>query len=123
MRCPDIRFIWSHAGGTAPFLAGRIDRSSRNAKDRERRLPNGAMHEMKKFYYDTAGAANAGAMASLLKLVTSANILFGTDFPPGGTSLDVAKALSELGLGLTEADMRAIDRDNAVRLLPRLASS
>ena len=52
------------------------------------------MHEMKKFYYDTAGAANAGAMASLLKLVTSANILFGTDFPPGGTSLEVAKALA-----------------------------
>ena len=81
------------------------------------------MHEMKKFYYDTAGAANAGAMASLLKLVTSANIMFGTDFPPGGTSLEVAKALAELGLGFTEADMRAIDRDNAVRLLPRLAAS
>jgi predicted TIM-barrel fold metal-dependent hydrolase len=123
VRCPDIRFIWSHAGGTAPFLAGRIDGSSRKAKDRERRLPKGAMHEMKKFYYDTAGAANPGAMASLLKLVTSANILFGTDFPPGGTSLEVAKALSELGVGFTEADMRAIDRDNAVRLLPRLAAS
>src|SRR5262252_10202080 len=123
VRCPDIRFIWSHGGGTAPFLAGRIDRSSRNAKEREKRLPNGAMHEMKKFYYDTAGAANPGAMASLLKLVTPANILFGTDFPPGGTSLDVAKALAELGLGLTDADLRAIDRDNAVRLLPRLAAS
>src|SRR5262245_2774206 len=123
VRCPDIRFIWSHAGGTAPFLAGRIDRSSRKAKERERRLPNGAMHEMKKFYYDTAGAANPGAMASLLKLVTSANVLFGTDFPPGGNSLAVVKALSELGLGLTEDDMRAIDRDNAVRLLPRLAAS
>jgi 6-methylsalicylate decarboxylase len=123
VRFPDIRYIWSHAGGTAPFLAGRIDGSSRNVKDREQRLPNGAMHEMRKFYYDTAGAANAGAMASLIKLVTSANILFGTDFPPGGTSVAVAKALAELGLGFTEADMRAIDRDNAVRLLPRLAAS
>ena len=62
-------------------------------------------------------------MASLLKLVTPANVLFGTDFPPGGTSRDVAKALAELGIGLTDADMRAIDRDNAVRLLPRLAAS
>ena len=123
VRFPDIRYIWSHGGGTAPFLAGRIDRSSRNAKEREQRLPNGAMHEMKKFYYDTAGAANPGAMASLLKLVTPANVLFGTDFPPGGTSRDVAKALAELGLGLTDADLRAIDRDNAVRLLPRLAAS
>ena len=41
VRCPDIRFIWSHAGGTAPFLAGRIDRSSRKAKDRERAASEG----------------------------------------------------------------------------------
>ena len=120
-RFPDIRFIWSHAGGTAPFLAGRIDRASRNAKEHETRMPNGAMAEMRKFYYDTAGAANAGAIASLLKLVTSANIMFGTDFPPGGSSLEVAHALAELGFG--EADLRAIDRDNAVRLLPRLKAS
>jgi hypothetical protein len=51
------------------------------------------MHEMKKFYYDTAGTANPGAMASLLKLVTPANVLFGTDFPPGGTSRDVPRRL------------------------------
>jgi predicted TIM-barrel fold metal-dependent hydrolase len=119
-RYPDIHFIWSHAGGTAPFLAGRINRGSRNLKDK---MPQGAMHEMKRFYYDTAGAANPGAIASLLKLVTSDHIMFGTDFPPGGTSAQVAKALAELGLGLTEADMRNIDRENAVRLLPRLQAS
>jgi predicted TIM-barrel fold metal-dependent hydrolase len=116
-RFPDIRFIWSHAGGTAPFLAGRIDGASRNAKDR---LPNGFMHELKKFHYDLAGAANAGAIASLLQLVTTSQVLFGTDFPPGGTSLDIARTLSELRL-FSESDLRAIERDNAVRLLPRLA--
>ena len=114
-RFPDIRFIWSHAGGTAPFLAGRIDGASAGAKDR---LPNGFMSELKKFYYDLAGAANPGAVASLLKLVTTQQILFGTDFPPGGTGLDVANALVKLGV-FSESDLRAVDRENAVRLLPR----
>jgi predicted TIM-barrel fold metal-dependent hydrolase len=90
---PDIRFIWSHAGGTAPFLAGRIDGASRGAKDR---LPNGFLYEAKRFYYDLAGAANAGAVASLLQLVSSSQILFGTDFPPGGASADVARAIAEI---------------------------
>jgi predicted TIM-barrel fold metal-dependent hydrolase len=119
-RYTDIRFIWSHAGGTAPFLAGRIDGVSRRLKDK---MPEGAIHEMKKFYYDTAGAANSGAIASLLQLVASDHIMFGTDFPPGGSSAQVAKQLAELGLNLTEADMRAIDRDNAVQLFPRLRAS
>jgi 6-methylsalicylate decarboxylase len=117
-RFPDIRFIWSHAGGTVPFLAGRIDGASRGAKDR---LPNGFVHELKRFYYDLAGAANAGAIASLLQLVTTAQVLFGTDFPPGGASADVARTLAALRM-FSEADLRAIDRDNAVRLLPRLGT-
>lgn len=116
-RYPGIRFIWSHAGGSAPFLAGRIDGASRNAKDR---MPNGFLAEATKFYYDTAGAANKGAVASLLQLVTPSQILFGTDFPPGGTSSDVARQLVELGMFDPNA-LRAIDRENAVRLLPRFA--
>ena len=112
---PDIRFIWSHAGGTAPFLAGRIDGGSRNAKDR---MSNGFLYEARRYFYDVAGAANAGALASLLQLVSTSQVLFGTDFPPGGSSVDVAQALAGLKL-LSEADLRAIDRDNAVRLFPR----
>ena len=115
VRFPDIRFIWSHAGGTAPFLAGRIEGAANGAKDA---LPQGFAHELKRFYYDLAGAANRGAVSSLLQLVPAAQILFGTDFPPGGTSASVAKSLSEMGL-LSDIDLRAIERENAIRLLPR----
>jgi predicted TIM-barrel fold metal-dependent hydrolase len=118
-RFPNIRWIWSHAGGTMPFLAGRIDGASGNFKTQ---LPNGLIPELKKFYYDLAGAANAGAIASLQKLVNSDKILFGTDFPPGGSSASVVGALRDLRM-FTENDLRAIERDNAVRLLPHLKST
>jgi 6-methylsalicylate decarboxylase len=80
------------------------------------------MAEAKKFFYDTAGAANRGALASLLQLVTPSHILFGTDFPPGGSSREVARLLAELKMFDASA-MRAIDRENAVGLLPRLKAS
>jgi len=115
----NIRFIWSHAGGSLPFLAGRINRASRNAKDR---LPNGFLHEASQFHYDTAGAANRGAMVSLLELVKLDHVMFGTDFPPGGTIQDMADALRSLRL-FDESDLRAIERDNAARLIPRLKNS
>jgi len=114
-RFPNIRFIWSHAGGTVPFLAGRIDGASNGAKDR---MPRGFIYELKRFYYDLAGAANKGAIASLLQLVTPTQVLFGTDFPPGANSLDVVKALAEIGM-FNAADLRAVERDNAVKLFPR----
>jgi predicted TIM-barrel fold metal-dependent hydrolase len=75
--------------------------------------------ELKKFYYDLAGAANAGAVASLQKLVNSDKILFGTDFPPGGSMLENAQAIRELKM-FSEADLKMIDRDNVMKLLPRL---
>ncbi len=113
---PNIRFIWSHAGGSLPFLAGRIEGASRRAQDR---LPNGFLHQASRFYYDTAGAANRGAMVSLLELVRTDHVMFGTDFPPGGTIQGMADALRSLEL-FNESDLRAIERGNAVPLIPRL---
>jgi predicted TIM-barrel fold metal-dependent hydrolase len=116
---PNIRFIWSHAGGSLPFLAGRIDRAAGTATDR---LPDGFLHQAAQFYYDTAGAANRGALVSLLELVGTDHVVFGTDFPPGGTIRGTADALRSLDL-FDERALRAIDRDNAVRLIPRLENS
>lgn len=116
-RFRDIRFIWSHAGGTMPFLAGRIARADRTLKDRAQRLPDGFLAEVKRFYYDVAGAANAGAVASLMKLVTFEQVLFGTDFPAAEPSAEVVSELAQLGF--SEAELRAMGRENALRLLPR----
>jgi predicted TIM-barrel fold metal-dependent hydrolase len=119
VRYPDIRFIWSHAGGTAPFLAGRIEHSVPRLKDHATRLPNGAIHEMKRFFYDVAGAANAGALTSLMQLVAADKVLFGTDYP-SGTSIDVLAGLATMSF--SQAELAAIDRGNAIKLLPRLAA-
>ena len=116
-RYPDIRFVWSHGGGTVPFLAGRIEGSARNAADR---LPKGFAAEAKRFFYDLAGATNPGVVSSLLQLVSASQVLFGTDFPPGGSSSSYVTQFAEMRGLLSAADLRAIDRENAVRLIPRL---
>jgi predicted TIM-barrel fold metal-dependent hydrolase len=113
-RFPDIRFIWSHGGGTVPFITSRL------AGVGQQLLPKGVMYELQKFYYDTAQAFNPYTMPSFKKMVPPSHILFGTDYPlGGGTAAIVAKGLADNG-GFSSSEMRAIDRDNALELLPRL---
>ncbi len=118
VRFPNIRWIWSHGGGTLPFLAARIAGAAANRKEE---LPNGLLPELKKFYYDLAGATNIGVISSLKQLVGPDHILFGTDFPPGGRILETAQTLHSLN-AFTAPELQLIERDNAVRLLPRLGA-
>jgi predicted TIM-barrel fold metal-dependent hydrolase len=60
-----------------------------------------------------------GVVASLKESLSSDKILFGTDFPSGSRMLETAQTIRELKM-FTEADLKVIDRDNAVRLMPRL---
>jgi len=116
-RCPDIRYIFSHAGGTLPALTGRIIQLTGTRKEFAQRLPNGPLAELKKFYYDTANASNQWALAPLLKLVSVSQVVLGTDFPFRSPEANV-KDLIELGF--SASDLKAIHRDNALALLPRL---
>jgi len=107
----DIRFIFSHGGGTIPFIAGRLEETTRG------RVPGGVEPTLRTLYYDTASAANGPAMAALMKLVPISQILFGSDYPFVQTAAGVA-GLAKIGLSKSQA--HAIDRGNAERLLPRL---
>jgi len=115
-RNPDIRFIFCHAGGTVPMLAGRagvtgVDRMH------AAQLPNGLDHELKRLHYDVALAANRPALAALFAYVPASQVLLGSDFPFGTAGHGIA-GLAEFGLA--PGDLAAIHRGNAERLLPRL---
>jgi predicted TIM-barrel fold metal-dependent hydrolase len=115
-RYPNIRLIFSHAGGTMPFLIERLV-SLAKTPQYSKQLPNGYLAEATKFYYDTAQAANPAAMSALRKVVPISQIVFGTDYP-FRTSIDHVKGLKECGI-FSAQDLRAIERENALKLLPR----
>jgi predicted TIM-barrel fold metal-dependent hydrolase len=117
-RFKDIRWIFSHAGGTAPFLAERLIRFADTEKGMAAQVPDGVLNYLQRFYYDTAQAAHPWALASLMRLVAISQVLFGTDFP-WRTAAETAQGLKDFGF--SEADLRAIDCANAERLLPRWA--
>ena len=117
-RCRDIRFIFSHAGGTIPFLAERIARLEVRPEFRES-VPDGVIFELKRLFFDTALSANPLAFSALLKLVASEQVLFGSDYPfaPETTMAATVKGLANLGLA--PEVLHAIERGNALRLLKR----
>ena len=113
---PDIRWIFSHSGGVTPFLLSRFQREEVE-KDRKAQLPRGLMHELRKFYYDTAQGHHEGALKALLAIIPTSQVLYGTDYPfwdGRKVSDDLAKS------GFSAAERMAIDRENAIRLFPRL---
>lgn len=119
-RFPRIRFIFSHAGGTLFFSTFRFLRQYRNAKPETKALmPDGLIPALNKFHYDTANTANIYAMGSFKTVISTSQLMFGTDFPFGDAAADVA-GLRECGF--SEAELRAIEYENAQRLLPRLKS-
>ncbi len=115
-RYPDVRMIFSHAGGTMPFLSERFVTLAKSPEFAQR-LPQGFLAETNKFYYDTAQSTSPAAIAALLRVVPVSQIVFGTDYP-FGIAAPTAQELKECGL-LKPKDLRAIDRENALRLLPK----
>jgi predicted TIM-barrel fold metal-dependent hydrolase len=116
----DIRWIFSHAGGTMPMLLDRFVRNAFLDPNAKPTVPDGTLAELKRFYYDTAQTANKPAMLALSAIVPTSQIVFGTDFPYR-TSIDHVTALRDCGV-FSEAQLADIERGNALKLLPRLAA-
>ena len=114
-RYPDITWIFSHGGGVLPMLCERFVRAGKLPQNAPH-VPNGVMHELLRFYYDVAQIAHTPGLAALTKMVPISQILWGTDFP-FRFGWEYLKGLGEFGF--SDADLRKIERDNALKLLPR----
>ena len=119
-RCPDIKFILPHAGGTLPFLVQRIVGNNRlvlSGMDLA-----AALAEMRRFYCDTAGSANVHAIPALRQLIPVTQILFGSDYPfTPEPAVERFVAFLETSALFNAEDRVAIARANATKLFPRLA--
>jgi predicted TIM-barrel fold metal-dependent hydrolase len=120
-RCPNLRLIVPHAGGTLPFLAARITGASRRLPGADGRDQGGAEVYLRRLYYDLAGSTTPYSLASLLQLVDASRILYGSDWPwtPERGVRDLAEAFERNHL-LGADDRARIGHGNALQLFPRL---
>ena len=123
-RYPGVSFILSHAGGTTPFLAWRwslLDLHPTMGEAFRARAPKGFLAYLREsFHYDTALSANPFALRSLRELVGCDRILFGSDFPFAPEIVTQVSIEGLRGFGFEAAELRRIERDNALGLLPGL---
>jgi 6-methylsalicylate decarboxylase len=117
-RYRDIKWLFSHAGGTIPVMAGRIDAFYGARPNLKEFAPEGIKGELKRLYYDTANATSAPTIAALMNLVPISQITFGSDYPY--FPLDQISNLQQIGL--TQEQLQDIGSSNAMRLIPNLKS-
>jgi len=116
-RYRDIKWMFSHGGGAVPYLAGRIQNQSRAVKNLAEVAPNGVDAELRRLYYETANAAYAPTLAALTRFAPITNILYGSDLP----YLSEEQNLEGIrAFGFSKKALAAVERGNAMRLMPRL---
>lgn len=126
-----IRFILAHAGGFVPYIAHRVLLTTLRdepkwklaglALDRERAVEH-RMRMFHRFWFDVALSSTPAAFPSLLAVADPTKILFGTDFPFAPAPAVRYMREEYESLDLTPGLRAGIDRTNALRLFPRLAT-
>ncbi len=124
-RCPDIRFIASHGGGTLPLIQPRLAvlmpwKRKEDPEAGARRVN----HAIDSLYFDTAIVSYPASLAALQAIHSTSKMLTGYDlpfFPPDKikVSLDNLHAFA----GYSDDDRRMILSGNAEALLPRIAKA
>jgi predicted TIM-barrel fold metal-dependent hydrolase len=122
-RTPNVKYIFSHAGGSTPYLAARfaiIDEMGFIAGGEQRGT---AADMFRRVYWDTALAASDPVFRMLRDVAGIDQVLFGTDFPYLRRDLAVnAKRRILESSELNHLEKDAILGGNAALLFPRLHS-
>jgi predicted TIM-barrel fold metal-dependent hydrolase len=116
-RASNVKYIFSHAGGSIPYLAARLA-----IIDEIAFIPGGeqrgsAADILRRMYWDTAAAVSDPIFRLLRDVGRIDHVLYGTDFPYMRRDLAMHSRQRILkSPGLNEAEKRAILAGNALNL-------
>src|SRR5882724_6201051 len=122
-RTPSIKYVFSHAGGTAPYLAGRW-----GIVDEMNVIPGGeergpVADTLRRLYWDTALSYRDPILRMLRDVVGLEQVLFGSDFPYIRRDLGVnCVQRLEQTPELTADERTRVMSGTAVKLFPRLGA-
>lgn len=122
-RYKKIRFIFAHAGGAAPYLAGRWSLGELDRRPGlNRNIQDGVIPTLRRLYYETSLSAFPYALRGLQELADPTHLLFGSDYFIASEAI-LARTVAGLRSynGFDKAALKRVGRDNALALFPRLA--
>jgi predicted TIM-barrel fold metal-dependent hydrolase len=76
---------------------------------------------LKRFWYDNALSPTAETFACLSGVAKPEQIVFGSDWPFANADVIAQAVRTYEGVGMSQEQRKAIDRDNALSLFPRFA--
>ena len=119
-RHPRIRWIFSHLGGTIPFMLPRLDNYYRQFPECRERAPRLPSEYIKGLLFDTA-TSHRPAVRCAVDTLGLGRLVFGSDYPhvPGGVepflhALDATGASAEEMVELTRGRASALLEGRAV---------
>jgi aminocarboxymuconate-semialdehyde decarboxylase len=121
-RTPDVTYIFAHAGGTVPYLAGRFA-----IIDQMHVIPGAearatAAETFRRLYWDTALSWSDPVLRMLRDVVGIDRVLFGSDYPYLRRDLAVScRQHIQASPELTDSERMAVLGGTATKLIPRLA--
>ena len=114
-RFPGIRWIFTHLGGTIPFVLPRYDNYYTQFPECSEKIDRPPSEIMRDVYYDTV-TMHAPALRCAIDTVGVDQLVFGSDYPhvPGGIDRFVTVLNS---VGLSEHELDRIGRRTAAGLM------